>query len=544
MPKRLGGKLAGLLALSVTSMGFAQSAAADIPYAAEVTPGALRGIARTADSDWPASYFEYLPSNFDDVPDDHLYPVLVTLGGVGTMDNISVCPEMAPTCSVDDCLAAGGFDGLCRALGRGPAVEIRQGVWDDTQRPFIVIQVQNQAPTSSAVDYDRDEIDALVQFVVDNYPADPRRLYILGNSQGGRGVLQYLAVYARRMAAGTVGPGGLIGESDVGCLLEDTALWAFHGENDQDGTVGEGVFDPCWISRVVHRGNHPEDYPAYPSCTARLDIPYPTSRITMFQNTGHNAWTPAFENNATGFVRPAWTMDEGMCGFDANWVQYDDMEYADGVYTWLLEHDRPGVDAGGTVTVPGTADTATLALDVVDDDAWTATWTQTGGPAVTMTPGMDGTLVLTDFAYDTTYTFAVRVVDADNQWNDDTVEVTIEPEVIGGGSSSSGGGSESSSGGDSSGDSTSGDSTTGGGSGPDTITTSSSEGTSASGSASGSDTSAGDTPAGMGSTGTDTDTGTDGGSAELPVGCRAGGGSSLGWLALVALGFVRRRIRC
>lgn len=530
---------------------------AEIPYAEGVTPGELRGIALTEDSPWPASYWEYLPADFD--PDgDTLYPMLMTLGGIGTMDTVSVCPDLADTCTVAECEAAPSIDGLCRVYRRGPAVEIRQGVWDDMERPFIVIQPQNREPTFSAEDYDRDELDALAQFVVDNYPVDPRRLYILGNSQGGRATYQYLALYARRMAAASAGPGGVIAEADFGCRLEDTALWAFHGENDVDSNVAPGAFDPCFVARNISRANEPDLYDdVYETCADRMEIPYPEARMTMFQNTAHNAWTPGYENVSQGFATAAWTEDE-MCGFETNWVQYDDMEYADGVYTWFLEHDRPGVDAGGPVTVPGDVDTATLTPTVIDDDAWTATWEQVDGPAVTMTPGMDGTLELTEFEYDATYTFRLFVVDADNQWDEDTVEVTIEPEVIdeGTSSSSSGGDDSTSTGADASTTSGDGSTDTSGGGEPTTGasgngggSTSGNDSTSGSASASGSEggQSASDSsPTGASASGDGStsqgDTDTEGsGQTGSSGGCRTGGTPPMGWLLLFGLGLVRRR---
>lgn len=531
---------------------------AEIPYAEGVTPGELRGIALTEDSPWPASYWEYLPADFD--PDgDTLYPMLMTLGGIGTMDTVSVCPDLADTCTVAECEAAPSIDGLCRVYRRGPAVEIRQGVWDDMERPFIVIQPQNREPTFSAEDYDRDELDALAQFVVDNYPVDPRRLYILGNSQGGRATYQYLALYARRMAAASAGPGGVIAEADFGCRLEDTALWAFHGENDVDSNVAPGAFDPCFVARNISRANEPDLYDdVYETCADRMEIPYPEARMTMFQNTAHNAWTPGYENVSQGFATAAWTDDE-MCGFETNWVQYDDMEYADGVYTWFLEHDRPGVDAGGPVTVPGDVDAATLTPTIIDDDAWTATWEQVDGPAVTMTPGMDGTLELTEFEYDATYTFRLFVVDADNQWDEDTVEVTIEPEVIDEGtssSSSSGGDDSTSTGADASTTSGDGSTETSGGGEPTTgasgnggDSTSGNDSTSGSASASGSEggQSASDSsPTGASASGDGStsqgDTDTEGsGQTGSSGGCRTGGTPPMGWLLLFGLGLVRRR---
>ncbi len=529
-------------------------AAAEIPYADAITPGQLRGIALTVDSPWPASYWEYLPSNFETVPEDHLYPMLITLGGIGTMDNGSVCPDATPTCTVAQCEAAPSVDGLCRVYRRGPAVEMRQGVWDDEARPFIVIQPQNRAPTNSTQDYDRDELDALVQFVIENYPVDPRRLFILGNSQGGRAVLQYIAVYNRRMAAATIGPGGLIAENDVGCRIEDTALWAFHGEDDQDTNIAAGAFNPCWVARQVHRASEPDFYADDNDlCLARLDHPFPQARITMFENTAHNAWTPAFENVATGFVRSAWSMDAGGCGFETNWVSYDPLEYGDGVYTWLLEHDRPSVDAGPDMTIPGDAESFDIVAEIVDDDDVTITWTQLDGPPATLTPAAPGTLTVSGFDDDAIYTFEVFVTDADDQWSRDEVLVTVDPEIIDqgsssgsssgdGGSTSKGEGSSATAGSttsDTDTDATGGSAGSSGTTSPGSATGTS---TSAGGSASASDTGvpAGDDGAAGSTTRADTDTDADGG-ATASGGCRVGGEPPWTLALFGLLGAMRRR---
>ncbi|MEM6289612.1 MAG: hypothetical protein AAGA54_00045 [Myxococcota bacterium] len=563
-PKRTLVRAAALLSLCASSL-LATEARAEIPYADGITPGALRGIALQADSPWPASYWEYLPSNFNDVPEGHLYPMLMTLGGIGTMDNPSVCPDLAETCTVAECEAA-GVDGLCRVYRRGPAVEIRQGVWNDELRPFIVIQPQNREPTNSSNNYDRDELDALVQFVVDNYPVDPRRLYILGNSQGGRAVLQYLAVYNRRMAAGTIGPGGDIVEDDVGCLLQDTAYWAFHGENDLDANLGAGVFDPCYIARTVHSANEPEEYPLFDTCTDRIGTPFPQSRMTMFENTAHNAWTPAFENVANGFNRPAWTMDAGDCGFETNWVQYDDEEYADGVYTWMLEFDRPVTDAGEDFTVTGEIAAFDLVATTVDDDAVTVTWTQVDGPPATLTVIDDTSVSVSDFTYDATYTFRAFAVDADNQWDEDEVVVTIEPEIIDMGSSSGGGSTSTGGDGEGSSDSTStgvdgsttgqvpttGDATSGTqGAASDTGTGETTAGSAGEGSASGTGSASGASAGSVSDTADSASDGdgdgsstsdTDGASASgSGGGCRTGTDAPQGLALLLLLGLFRRR---
>lgn len=409
--------------MTATTVGTARAA---IPYEAEITPGQLRGIPWEPGDPWPAGYWEYLPSNYDEVPPDHRYPLLMTLGGIGTMDTPSTCPNGTEWCTVAQCQAQ--FDGICRASGRGPAVEIRQGVWDEVARPFLVISMQNAAPTSSTVDYDPEVVDALVAFVLDNYPVDPRRMYLLGNSQGGRAVLHYTSQHSRRIAAATMGPGGMIDVADAACRLQDTAFWAFHGENDDDANLGVGVFDPCWVVDQVRMYNQPDDYPMHMGCVGRVGVDHPEARMTMFDDTGHNAWTPAYEDVANGFARSVWLSDQ-RCGFSTNFHDYDPALDPDGVYGWLLSFDRPDTDAGEDFAVPGDAVDFILTATTEDDDPITYAWTQTGGPPVTLTNADQAEATVTGFAYDEIYTFEVQALDADQQWDRDEVVVTVEPEL-------------------------------------------------------------------------------------------------------------------
>lgn len=424
--RRIGwGMSAGLVTVLAGSM----SASAAPPYDTELTPGQLRGIAWEFGDAWPSGYWEYLPANYEMVPPDHLYPLLVTLGGIGTFDNPSNCPGNANWCTVAECEATGNPDGVCRVYRRGPAVEIRQGVWDDVQRPFIVVQPQNSAVTFSSQDYDRDIVDDLVAFVLANYPVDPRRVYLLGNSQGGRAVLQYTSLYSRRMAAVTMGPGGWVADGDAACLFQDTAFWAFHGENDDDANIGVGVFDPCYVVDQLRMYNEPELYPGLMGCIDRVGTPFPEARLTMFDDTGHNAWTPAYENVTNGFGRSVWLADQ-MCGFSANFYDYDAALDPDGVYSWMLGFDRPDTDAGLDFVVPGTEVEFALEATTLDDDPLTYTWTQIDGPPVTLTDADQEIATVTDFEYDQSYTFEVYVVDADQQWDRDEVVVTVEAEVM------------------------------------------------------------------------------------------------------------------
>ena len=134
------------IALALTaSTGLSLTADAEIPYLDQITPGELRGISWQPGDEWDYGYWEYLPTNFDDLGPDDRVPLLVFLAGIGEYDDMPVCPGGNDVCEPSDC----GGDGLCRNLTWGPQSLMRNGNWDDTERPFIFISPQhNVAPFS------------------------------------------------------------------------------------------------------------------------------------------------------------------------------------------------------------------------------------------------------------------------------------------------------------------------------------------------------------------------------------------------------------
>lgn len=265
----------------------------------------------------------------------------------------------------------------------------------------------------------------LAQFIVDNYPADPRRMYMLGLSQGGRAVMQYPVAYPRRMAAVAAGPGGLISPYDASCFFQDTALWSLHGENDADTNLGPGVFFPCPIVDFVQMYDHPELFPGSTACSERVGTPYPDARITMYFNRSHNVWTPSFENVPFGQSNTnQWPTDQS-CGTTIEFTGYGADIEPDGVYSWMLSFDRPDTQAPEDLIVESDVVSIDLAATTIDDDPVTYTWTQIGGDPVTLLDAGSATATITDLLPDSVYMFEVFVVDADNQWDRDEVTVAV-----------------------------------------------------------------------------------------------------------------------
>ncbi len=418
-------------------MGLGAEARAEIPYLDQITPGELRGIARANGDAWPLGYWEYLPSDFDDLPPGELLPLLVFLPGIGEYDDVSSCPGNVDVCAASDC----GNDGLCRNLSWGPQQLMRLNNWDDQTRPFVMVSPQNDVPPFSNIEWSMTELDDFFDFIVDNYPVDPRRLYLTGMSQGGRGVFQYIAHAPRRFAAASPMPGGQV-QAGVTCGFQDTALWIFHGENDNNANLGVGVFSPCTVVEYASIYGNPAGYPQYPECVSYVGQPRPAGRITMFDNVGHFAWVPAIDPIGQGFPASEWPSDQGCGSVGLTFRDYSAASDADGIYTWLLSLDRPDVTAGDDVEVPGDGSPVLLTATTIDDDTITYTWTQTGGPAATLVDADSATLTVDDLAPETVYTFEVFAVDADNQWDRDEVLVSVLEAPLGGESSSTGGGSD------------------------------------------------------------------------------------------------------
>lgn len=74
-------------------------------------------------------------------------------------------------------------------------------------------------------------IDALIR----EFPIDPRRIYVTGQSMGGAGVWNIIAYRPHFFAAAVPCCGSISLDDGTGSL--DTAMWAFHGAADQSVSV-------------------------------------------------------------------------------------------------------------------------------------------------------------------------------------------------------------------------------------------------------------------------------------------------------------------
>ena len=118
-----------------------------------------------------------------------------------------------------------------------------------------------------------DYLQAVMQLMnnlTQNLPIDSNRLYIMGLSMGGFGTWDYISRYPDLFAAAVPICGG--GDENKAPVLKNMPLWVFHGAKDNVVPVGRSR---NMVAAVKKAGNKQVKY-------------------TEFKNTGHNAWTPAF----------------------------------------------------------------------------------------------------------------------------------------------------------------------------------------------------------------------------------------------------------
>lgn len=384
-----------------------------MPVVASADPGQLVGIEiDTVDVDGDSvgdnnyGYWEYLPTDYDTIGEP--FPMLIFLSGIGENGNGTLPPG---GCSGPN--NPGEF--LCRNLRHGPQMHLWSQLygggapdqWDDEERPFIVISPQNPAPLFVLGNpYEPADMEEYLNFLIENYNVDRRRIYLTGMSMGGYSVSLHAVNDPGRYAAVALLPGVGAGSPDPDtpgpCDVGRTALWAFHGDND-----GVQYFDPDDLARFVQN-------------VADCPEPHPVAQLTMYQGAGHNVWARTI-NPADGMDDPVYD------GYTLpNTTVIPTVPYDVDLYTWLQQFDLPEVSAGPDFSVTEDEDSFDITAFITDDDAVSFEWTQTEGDLLTLAGENTQTLTVSALA-EGTYEFRVFALDADDQYDEDTVTITVLP---------------------------------------------------------------------------------------------------------------------
>lgn len=199
---------------------------------------------RKAKTDAPQGYYEYTPGGY---PGDVRWPLLVVLHGLGRNGN--------------------GNEHLDNLLEGGIPRVIAEDRWPH-DRPYVVLAPQHDSwgcPKPEAV-------EEFIGWALDNYPIDPRYVYLVGASCGANSIWSYLRDYVdEQIAAAVVIAGdGRDAWQERRCQLAKVAIWAFHGHRDD-------IVDPA--------GAHvPLDG------LARCKKPLRSYKKTIYPTRQHDAW--------------------------------------------------------------------------------------------------------------------------------------------------------------------------------------------------------------------------------------------------------------
>jgi len=114
-------------------------------------------------------------------------------------------------------------DNLEQVKGYGVITEIVAG----RKIPAIVIAPQVPAGKS----WEPDKVLSVIEYVQKNYVTDTNRLYVVGMSLGGYGVLHFVGKYYYKVAGAIALCGG--GNLSDACNLSKVNLWIQHGKKDR-----------------------------------------------------------------------------------------------------------------------------------------------------------------------------------------------------------------------------------------------------------------------------------------------------------------------
>ena len=225
----------------------------------------------------PYGYYAYQPAGYDD-DNDSMYPLLIFLHGSEENGNSLKHPEY-----------------LERILVNGPPKMIENGNWSP-QYPMLVI-----SPQCHDDGWQADKMKRFVEFIIEKYKVNERRIYITGLSMGAFGCFSYVGKFGDESHVAALVPicGG--GNTEQAENFKNIPVWAFHGESD--ATVA-----PSKSKNMIEAINSIN--------------PTEKAKITLYPDVAHDSWTYTYEGTGMGKENAA---------YDA---------FNSDIYTWMLTHEK------------------------------------------------------------------------------------------------------------------------------------------------------------------------------------------------------------
>ncbi len=325
-------------------------------------------------------YYEYLPQGYSNSTSS--YPLIVFIHGLGDQGN-------------------GSNSQLSRVLRNGLAKRIHEGGFPSSftvngvASRFVVITPQfNRWPRTT-------DVDEVLNYIVSRYRIDQSRIYITGFSMGGGATWEYVGTVSnlnniQRIAAIVPIAGASTPTTTRARNIAkyNLPVWAFHNSDDPDVSVSN-------TTTYVERIN-------------QAPAPTPAARMTIFNASGHDAWTRAYD--------PAYK------------------ESGKNIYEWMLQYSRggtppvaenlaPTANAGADRNITLPTNSVTLAGSGSDQDGTITSyaWSKTAGPAQFSISNANISNPTISQLNAGTYTFRLTVTDNKGATASDDINIVVSP---------------------------------------------------------------------------------------------------------------------
>ena len=318
-------------------------------------------------------FYEYLPAGYNTV--GKTFPLLIFIHGIGEKGN-------------------GSTADLVKLLRHGPPKLIKNGTFpvsfkvNNQQFSFIVISPQfSKWPTA-------EDVEDVVDYAIKNYKVDLKRIYVTGLSMGGGAVWDYASynnACANKIAAILPISGASSPNKKKIAVIASSNLPVWALQNLKDPTVSSS-----------YTINYVDGINAY------VPKPAPAARKTIFNTSGHDAWTktynPEYRENGLN------------------------------VYEWLLQFQRtpnmaPVANAGVDKIITLPTNSITLNGDGKDADGSIVgySWSKITGPSKYKISDGSSASPIVNKLIEGTYVFRLTVTDNRGSTAYDDISVIVKP---------------------------------------------------------------------------------------------------------------------
>ncbi len=181
--------------------------------------------------------------------------------------------------------------------GTTPPGLIEADKWDPSF-PFVVASPRLKTPWY----WKHQDIHEFIKYMIDEYQINTKRIYLTGLSLGGGGSWYYIGERGEDNYVAAIVPISARGEERIVSNLTNIPIWAFHGDSDTTVPAYDN-FGSVPLVAAINANNPPI-----------------RAKVTVFDNTGHNAWGRVYSDHFSTMV----------------WGSTFDVS----IYDWLLQYKK------------------------------------------------------------------------------------------------------------------------------------------------------------------------------------------------------------